>query len=277
MDISFNKKMESLEYDVYLKSVDLEDNNDDFKFEIDDFQSVQELIAIAPDCVRCNLCVDVCPVNAIDEANIFKIAKIRQDECVKCEICVQTCPISCIAIIENTAEFNAEENDDMKYFLTERKTPHRIIRMNDIAIDYNNFNIEGDVPKFCPTGAYTLEFKEYFEDYNIEVDIPLEEDTLYPVIDKKLCVGCGACVITSIGDFITLDRYVGPVIFVKNLEINQDICVNCYLCEENCPTEAIKLEDGEVVLDDDKCIRCIECTSRCPVGALMLVNDEEDE
>lgn len=275
MDISFDKEMKSLENDVYMKSVDLEDNTDDFKFELGDFQSEVELIAIGSDCVRCNLCVDACPVNTIDEANIFKIAKIRQDECVKCEICVQTCPISCIKIIKNTVEFNTEESEVVKYYLSERNIPHRVIRMEDIAIDYEKFNIEGDVPSFCPTGAYTLEFKEYFEKHNIELDIQLEEDTLYPNINKNLCIGCGACVVTSIGDFINLERYIGHLIYTKNLKIDQDICVNCYLCEENCPTEAIKLDDGKVVLDEDKCIRCIECTSRCPVGALELVKEEE--
>lgn len=276
MDISFDKKMKSLEKEVYMKSVDLEDNTDDFKFELGDFQSEVELIAIGSDCVRCNLCADVCPVNSIDEANIFKIAKIRQDDCVRCEICVQTCPISCIKIINNTVEFNTEEESEfLKYYLSERVIPHRIVRMEDITIDYNNFNIEGDVPSFCPTGAYTLEFKEYFEDHKIEVNIELEEDILYPVIDKKICIGCGACVVTSIGDYINLNRYVGPLIYTKNLEIDQDTCVNCFLCEENCPTEAIKLENEKVVLDDDKCIRCIECTSRCPVGALKLIEDKE--
>ena len=48
----------------------------------------------------------------------------------------------------------------------------------------------------------------------------------------------------------------------------------CYLCEENCPTGAIELIDGEVVLDNDKCIRCIECTHHCPVGALKRIDIE---
>ena len=40
---------------------------------------------------------------------------------------------------------------------------------------------------------------------------------------------------------------------------------------ENCPTGAIELVGGQVVLDDDKCIRCIKCTSHCPVVALKRV------
>jgi ferredoxin len=58
------------------------------------------------------------------------------------------------------------------------------------------------------------------------------------------------------------------------MDVNHDLCVNCYLCEENCPVEAIWLEDGEVVLDDEKCIRCVECTNHCPVGALQRVEIE---
>lgn len=43
------------------------------------------------------------------------------------------------------------------------------------------------------------------------------------------------------------------------------------MCEENCPVEAIWLDEEKVVLNNDKCIRCINCTSHCPVGALNFV------
>ena len=40
----------------------------------------------------------------------------------------------------------------------------------------------------------SLEFKSYFEELGIDVDIELEDDVLYPVINKKLCIGCrGLC------------------------------------------------------------------------------------
>ena len=96
-----------------------------------------------------------------------------------------------------------------------------------------------------------------------------------PYINEDKCIGCGACREISLNDFaINLDRYLGPVIHSRVIEVNHESCVNCYLCEENCPTGAIELVDNEVVLDNDKCIRCTVCTHHCPVGALKRIELE---
>lgn len=271
MNISFDKQISSLEREILLKSVEIHDSGDDFQFELNKFFSQKEIIAIAPRCIRCNMCVDQCPVDAIEPANIFKIAKITHD-CVKCEICVQTCPVSAIKLIDNKVSYNHDEGDEaIEYNLASISRPHRVVRMNDISIDYSDLANYDNCAKFCPTGAFTLEFKSYFEELGIDVDIELEDDVLYPVINKKLCIGCGACVQFCENDSVKLDRTIGPIVHTKNLEINQDECVNCYLCEENCPVEAIWLDKEKVVLNNDKCIRCINCTSHCPVGALNFV------
>ena len=271
MNISFDKQISSLEREILLKSVEIHDSGDDFQFELNKFFSQKEIIAIAPRCIRCNMCVDQCPVDAIEPANIFKIAKITPD-CVKCEICVQTCPVSAIKLIDNKVSYNHDEGDEaIEYNLASISRPHRVVRMNDISIDYSDLANYDNCAKFCPTDAFTLEFKSYFEELGIDVDIELEDDVLYPVINKKLCIGCGACVQFCENDSVKLDRTIGPIVHTKNLEINQDECVNCYLCEENCPVEAIWLDEEKVVLNKDKCIRCINCTSHCPVGALNFV------
>lgn len=271
MNISFDKQISSLEREILLKSVEIHDSGDDFQFELNKFFSQKEIIAIAPRCIRCNMCVDQCPVDAIEPANIFKIAKITHD-CVKCEICVQTCPVSAIKLIDNKVSYNHDEGDEaIEYNLASISRPHRVVRMNDISIDYSDLANYDNCAKFCPIGAFTLEFKSYFEELGIDVDIELEDDVLYPVINKKLCIGCGACVQFCENDSVKLDRTIGPIVHTKNLEINQDECVNCYLCEENCPVEAIWLDEEKVVLNNDKCIRCINCTSHCPVGALNFV------
>lgn len=271
MNISFDKQISSLEREILLKSVEIHDSGDDFQFELNKFFSQKEIIAIAPRCIRCNMCVDQCPVDAIEPANIFKIAKITHD-CVKCEICVRTCPVSAIKLIDNKVSYNHDEGDEaIEYNLASISRPHRVVRMNDISIDYSDLANYDNCAKFCPTDAFTLEFKSYFEELGIDVDIELEDDVLYPVINKKLCIGCGACVQFCENDSVKLDRTIGPIVHTKNLEINQDECVNCYLCEENCPVEAIWLDEEKVVLNNDKCIRCINCTSHCPVGALNFV------
>ena len=275
MKVTFQKQMKNLEREVLLKSVDLDDDGDDFQFELEDFSSNEEIIAIAPRCVRCNTCVGECPVNAIEPANIFRIAKITE-KCVKCEICVQTCPVSAIKLIDNSVVYkNEEEEDYMEYNLSNVSCSHRVVRMNDISINYSVDNNWEDCANLCPTNAFTLEFKEFFDDLDKDLGIEFNEDTLYPYVNEKMCIGCGACVeISQDNEAIELDRYLGPIIHSRNLDINHEACVNCFLCEENCPTGAIELVDGEVVLDDDKCIRCVECTHHCPVGALKRIDIE---
>ena len=79
MNVTFQKQMKNLEREVLLKSVDLDDDGDDFQFELENFSTNEEIIAIAPRCVRCNTCVGECPVSAIEPANIFRIAKITEN------------------------------------------------------------------------------------------------------------------------------------------------------------------------------------------------------
>nr|WP_296797618.1 4Fe-4S binding protein [uncultured Methanobrevibacter sp.] len=269
--------MKSLEREVLLKSVELDDDGDDFQFELSDFKTEEEIIAVAPKCVRCNTCVGACPVDAIEPANIFRLAKIT-DKCVKCEICVQTCPVSAIKLIKNVVTYHEGDDEDegfMEYSVNNVRYYHRTVRMNDIKIDYTQGNNWQDCADLCPTNAFTLEFKEFFDKMGFDTGIDLDDDTLYPYINKKLCIGCSACVEISKNDgAITLDRILGPIVHSRKIEVNHDLCVNCFLCEENCPVDAIRLEDGEVVLDDDKCIRCVECSNHCPVEALKRVEIE---
>ena len=275
MNVSFIKQMKNLEREVLLKSVELDDDGEDFQFELNEFSVNEEIIAVAPKCVRCNTCVESCPVNAIEPANIFRIAKIT-DKCVKCEICVQTCPISAIKLIDNSVVYNSEdESDVIEYNLSNVRSPHRVVRMNSISIDYSIDNNWDDCANLCPTNAFTMEFKEFFENLDMDLGIELIENELYPYINEKMCIGCGACAEISLNsNAIELDRYLGPIVHGRKIDINHESCVNCFLCEENCPTGAIELIDGEVVLDNDKCIRCVECTNHCPVGALKRIEIE---
>ena len=270
MKIKLKKDMELLKREVILKSVDLDEDIDDFEVKIESNEIVDKFFTVSPRCVRCDLCVEECPVDAISPSNYFKTCKI-EDNCVKCEICAQTCPVACIYIMESKSIID-EESDIVKYELKQATVPHRIIRMEDISIDRSKCDEcghTGDCIKFCPTKAFSLKKKSYIEIME-DMTYPSLEDREYPYIEKKLCIGCGSCVNLCKNNVIKLKRTLGPVIKTHKLNINQEECVQCYLCEETCPVSAIRLENDKVILDNEKCINCNVCSSKCPVDAVKL-------
>lgn len=267
MQIKLKKQMKNLQREVVFKSVDLDDDIDNFEVDIGAYEVDDKLLTISLRCVRCDSCVEECPVDAISSSSIVKRARIK-DNCVKCEICAQTCPVSCIYVMKTKSAIN-EEYDDIESQLKEIKVPHRLLRMTTISIDRTNCENCENCVKFCPTKAITLKNKSIIEAAD-NTTYPNLEDKDYPYIEEKLCVGCGSCANICNNERIHLERILGPVVVTKNLRIDQDACVKCYLCEETCPVDAIKLDGDKVVLDNNKCIRCNVCSSKCPVNALNL-------
>jgi ferredoxin len=247
MDITFKKNKDALVGEVVSKSMDLEHGAEDFKAEIENCSMEQKFITISPECVRCNLCAEECPVNAIDDAKSTKRAKILEN-CVKCEICAQTCPVNSIKVIQSTSELD----EDVTYRLNTIKVPHRTLRMEKIDVDPEKCKSCGTCTKFCPTGAIKVQGEET------------------AIIDQNACVGCGACANVCAEDAIKLERRLGKVFKTKKLSVDDDACVACGVCEENCPVDAIRLEEDDIIFSEDKCILCDVCSRKCPVGALKL-------
>ncbi len=46
-------------------------------------------------------------------------------------------------------------------------------------------------------------------------------------------------------------------------------CVGCGLCEKNCPTNAIEMQNGKPVWVKDKCTMCLGCLHNCPKFAIQ--------
>jgi ferredoxin len=55
-----------------------------------------------------------------------------------------------------------------------------------------------------------------------------------------------------------------------------DDCINCTVCEPECPNNAISEGDGIYVIDGDKCTECVghyeasQCIDVCPVECIIV-------
>lgn len=66
--------------------------------------------------------------------------------------------------------------------------------------------------------------------------------------------------------------------------IIEDACINCDMCDPECPNGAITLGDKIYEIDPDKCTECVghydkpTCVSVCPIDCIKPdVNHIEDE
>ena len=53
------------------------------------------------------------------------------------------------------------------------------------------------------------------------------------------------------------------------------VCRQCSQpkCRENCPTDAISIDNGVVKIDADRCVSCGQCVISCPFGAIFVHDD----
>ncbi|MBN2111416.1 MAG: 4Fe-4S binding protein [Methanosarcinaceae archaeon] len=53
--------------------------------------------------------------------------------------------------------------------------------------------------------------------------------------------------------------------------VNASECVGCGTCVDECPAEAITLNDDNIaVVDVDKCLDCGACVDVCPTEAISM-------
>ncbi|MDD3064812.1 MAG: 4Fe-4S binding protein [Endomicrobiaceae bacterium] len=50
--------------------------------------------------------------------------------------------------------------------------------------------------------------------------------------------------------------------------INKEVCVGCGACESTCPASAISATDDNKYVIGDACVDCGACESACPVSAI---------
>ncbi len=57
-------------------------------------------------------------------------------------------------------------------------------------------------------------------------------------------------------------------------KINYETCINCGKCFKTCPVNAIKKENGVVVIQEELCLGCGVCGRICPKNSILLMPRE---
>jgi len=63
---------------------------------------------------------------------------------------------------------------------------------------------------------------------------------------------------------------LGKNLFLKKPVIQKKICIGCGECSKICPAQTIKIVNGKAVINYDNCIRCYCCFEICRYNAIKL-------
>jgi Pyruvate/2-oxoacid:ferredoxin oxidoreductase delta subunit len=76
-------------------------------------------------------------------------------------------------------------------------------------------------------------------------------------------IGCPNCCLSPyFSDF--------GIICTYRPRVNNEECVQCGACANYCTENAIRFEEGGIIIDYDKCVKCGGCLNKCPVDALSI-------
>jgi len=59
--------------------------------------------------------------------------------------------------------------------------------------------------------------------------------------------------------------------------IDEERCIQCGECAEDCPAGVIGMEDYPVITNEQGCYRCQHCLAVCPTGAVSILGKDPDD
>lgn len=96
------------------------------------------------------------------------------------------------------------------------------------------------------------------------------------VVDEDKCKACGKCVAAcprNVIELVPADSKVRVACSSKDkgpvaMKACKSACIGCMLCQKNCASQAISVNDALAHVDYDKCVNCNTCVDKCPKGAI---------
>lgn len=181
-------------------------------------------------CIFCDVCMKVCPKNAIrlarkeDGTLALKIG----EECSLCGACEPLCPSGAIVLTVNGKRLNT--------LVSSGGFP---LPLPKVEVDQSKCKPDCfKCYEVCPLGALTID-----RNHNVKVD------------DDK-CLRCPWCEDACPEKAIRVNPLFEGSVFIDESKCEEE----CDACVEICPTKAIAKHGGKISINQRYCILCNACT-----------------
>ena len=90
------------------------------------------------------------------------------------------------------------------------------------------------------------------------------------------CIGCHACESACSTLYFKEDNATKSCIRItmKDPAMDMNVCNQCQVCVQVCPTQALFVnQQGVVILNKTLCINCLMCIGACPTNSMLHFKD----
>ncbi len=257
----------------------------EMKLERRDLSSYYSTTLNKEQCNGCGICAEICPKEAIKEApaTVKKGILVKKptitfavDKCNLCGECGVLCPLNALNMKIDEKEISTiVKNEAFPYLLKSIKVAKEKVPEYDYDLSNDSLTrtestqlskcrpeCELICEKECPVDAIQISVQRS-EDDQIEKIVDV-------TIDESKCIYCKRCELICPFSAIEVRK---P--FYGTLELKDNLCVeDCTACQDICPAQAIRREDGKLVVDTQFCVFCSACQKVCPEKAIVVQRDQ---